>query len=180
MPSKIAPHDTPEKLSRLARLKENAGICERLHAIRLLMDRMSPVKAAAVMSRSSSWVHKWRRRYNEQGVPGLWDKPRSGQPKKLGDKGRERLRELVEAGPDMKTDGVSTWDGEAVGRLVEREFGVVYSLSQIYEILHVLGLSWVTSRPKHPRSDPQEQKRWKEETLPSRSAKSRRSTRKKR
>ncbi len=174
----ILPHDSTKELARFSHLKQYARISDRLHAVRLAREGRTGAEISAALGRSPRWVFAWCQRYNEQGVEGLFDRPRSGQPKRLDDAGREKLKGLVDEGPDLERDGVSTWTGEAVRALVAREFGVDYSLSQIYNLAARLGFSWITPRPKHPESDPDEQKRWKNEQFPSRSRKSKRRTRK--
>lgn len=178
MPSKITPHHTAEELVRLARLKENRAIADRIHAIRLAMQGMRPPEICTVLGRKERWYYDWRKRYNEHGLEGLRDLPRPGQPKKLGDEERQELKAQVLEGPCLETDGVSTWNGEAIQARIERCFGVRYSVTQVYRICHQLGLSWITPRPKHPKSDPEKQEEWKEE-LPLSSRKSRRRTPKK-
>ena len=51
------------------------------------------------------WVH----RYNAEGVAGLVDRPRPGRPPRLSGAELDELIEIVEAGPDVETDGVVRW-----------------------------------------------------------------------
>lgn len=180
MSSKITPHNTPEELNRLAHLKRNADISDRIHAIRMAMQGMPPSEIATLLGYQQAWFFRWRKRYNEQGLDGLRDRPRPGQPKKLGDADRLKLRKMIDKGPSMKRDGVSTWTGPAMAALIERHFGVRYSLNGVYKVCHDMGLSWITPRARHPKSDPEKQRRWKEEEYPLPSRKSKRSTRRRR
>ena len=45
-------------------------------------------------------------------------------------------------------------------KALETEFGVEYTLTGAYELLHRLGLSCLRPRPRHRKSDPQAQKQW--------------------
>ena len=178
MPSKVTPHHTAEELGCLARSKQHRTIADRLHAMRLAMEGTPPPEICRVLARTKNWYHYWLKRYNEEGLEGLRDRPRFGQPKRLDEAGRQQFEAQIEAGPDLEEDGVSTWNGKAMQARIERQFGVHYSLAQVYRICHELGLSWITPRPQHPKSNPQEQQEFKE-NLPFLSKKSKRSTRKK-
>jgi len=57
----------------------------------------------------------------------------------------------IARGPS-KQDGVSVLNGPAIKRLLEREFGVVYSLWGVYDLLHRLGFSCLCPRPKHEKA----------------------------
>ena len=178
MSSKITPHHTPDELARVVRRPEYARIADRIHAIRMAMMGKSPEEISSAFARGRRWFFNWRKRYNEEGLDGLFDDPRPGQPKRLGDAERKKLAKQIKAGPDLEEDGVSTWTAKAVQARIERCFGVTYSLSHVYALLHRLDYAWIAPRPKHPESDPETQKNWKEETYPSRSRKSKRRGRK--
>ncbi|MFC1781069.1 transposase [Planctomycetota bacterium] len=46
------------------------------------------------------------------------------------------------------------WVRDTYQRLLEREFGVVYSLWGVYDLLHRLGYSCLCPRPQHEKADP--------------------------
>ena len=84
------------------------------------------------------------------------DKPRPGQPTKLPAEMEEAFCQRIQAGPleqacpeRSRRDGVSVLNGPAIQRLLEREFGVVYSLWGVYSLLHRLGQSCLCPRPQH-------------------------------
>jgi transposase len=49
---------------------------------------------------------------------------------------------------------VCTLRGRDVVSILEREFGVTYSLDGAYDLLERLGYSCLTPRPRHERADP--------------------------
>jgi transposase len=53
-------------------------------------------------------VINWRRRFSEDGLPGLEDKPRSGKPAEYGDEFRNQVLKLLETPPPP---GQASWDG---------------------------------------------------------------------
>jgi transposase len=105
-------------------------------------------------------VQQWIARYNRGGIKELLDKPRSGRPALLSTRDEKRLARRIEAGP-TGADKVSVFTGPAVVDLVEREFGVVYSLRGIERLLARLGFSYLAPRPCHEKADPQVQEEFK-------------------
>jgi transposase len=51
--------------------------------------------------------------------------------------------------------------GEDVVRFIFENFGQRYTTSSVYNIMHELGLNWITSRSVHPKSDKQLQVNFK-------------------
>ena len=66
--------------------------------------------------------------------------PRPGRPTKLPRKKEFKFQRRIEAGP-TKADGVSVLNGPVIRRILEREFGVLYSRQGLYDLLHRLGYS---------------------------------------
>lgn len=50
----------------------------------------------------------------------------------------------------VKADG-GRLQGKDVQAYIASEFGVQYQKSNIYNLLHALNLSWITTRSKHPK-----------------------------
>ncbi len=60
----------------------------------------------------------------------------------------------------IKPDG-GRLKGTFESAYVEQEFGVSYSLTNIYRLLHQLDFSWITSRSKHPKQSQDAQEDFK-------------------
>jgi transposase len=108
-------------------------------------------------------VRKWIRRYNEGGLAGLKDLPRSGRPRRLEAAKEESVRQRLDAGVRPE-DGVCALRGEDVRRILEEEFGARYSLSGAYVVLHRLGYSSLMPRPQHPQADVAAQEEFQKNT----------------
>lgn len=74
---------------------------------------------AALLDTTPEVVSSWIRRYEAEGVDGLYDRPRSGRPAKADGKYEARLVELVEASPD-RVDPKCPWSVWTLGRLAAR------------------------------------------------------------
>ncbi len=56
---------------------------------------------------------------------------------------------------------VSVFSSPVIQRIIEQEFGVLYSISAVNYLLHRLGYSYLCPRPKHEKSDPAAQEAFK-------------------
>ena len=96
------------------------------------------------------WVH----RFNAEGPDGLLDKPRSGRPPRLSEDQLQELDAVVEAGPDLETDGVVRWRCTDLQRVMAEKYDVVLGERSIGRLLNDRRFRHVSVRPHHPKSDP--------------------------
>jgi transposase len=104
-------------------------------------------------------VQQWVYRYRDEGLEGLRERPRPGQPKKLASASEADFRRRLEAGPTAD-DGVCTLRGRDIQRILAEEFGAQYSLPGVYDLLHRLGYSCLKPRPQHRKNDPEAMVGW--------------------
>ncbi len=96
-------------------------------------------------------VKNWINRYRREGLKGLQEKPGRGVKQRLPESKEKQLFDSVlRLEKDRKGGRVG---GKDIQVLLKEKFKVDYKLSAIYDLLHKIGLSWVTSRSKHPKSD---------------------------
>lgn len=156
----VQPHDPISHLQRLRRLKSHRPIALRLQAIILARQGQTAPQIAAALGASRRPVQTWVQRYNQQGVAGLFDRPRSGQPTKLPAAQEPAFRQRILAGPTDADGGRCTLRGGDAQRILQEEFGVRYSLGGAIALLHRLGLSCLKPRPRHRKNDPQAMAAW--------------------
>ena len=153
-------HHTTQELQTLYRTEKNARLARRMHAIYLAAKGLSCTQIMTITGAARRTIQQWVRKYNKHRIDGLKDKPRPGQPTKLPRRDEPRFCKRIEAGPTKK-DGVSVLNGSAIRRILEREFGVLYSQQGLYDLLHRLGYSCLCPRPQHEKADAQLQQRFK-------------------
>ena len=156
----ITRHDSIQSLKNRMRLKENAEISDRIHAVVLALKGLPGSQIAAKLDYGTAWVSKWVYRYRDRGFEGLIDRPRSGQPKKLTLKQEEQFAKMIEKGPKPQ-DLLSRFRIEDLKKLLEEKFGVEYSISGVKKLVHRLGFSSIKPRPRHPQNDPKKMRAWK-------------------
>lgn len=99
-------------------------------------------------------LRHWVSWYNEEGISGLKDEDRPGRPGHLSEEKLESFKERIGQQPDHEKDGLVRWRAVDIKEILEKEYGVKYtSLSGVRKLCHSLGLSFVTTRPKHPKGD---------------------------
>ena len=101
-------------------------------------------------------------RYNQEGVAGLRDRPRSGRPCGLDEGQQAALKALVLRGPRLARDGCVAWRLRDLCVLVERRIGRRDSETGMLRLVRGVDLSWQKARPVHPKADPRAQARFRE------------------
>jgi len=144
------------RLRELIRRERNAKQRDRYRMVCLALDGEEKLRIAALLGVAKSTVETWVYRYRDHGLEALRPIKQPGARPKLDPACHDRLRARIDAGPTER-DGVCTLRGHDVQRILTREFGVKYSLSQAYAILHKLGYECLSPRPRHERHDAETQ-----------------------
>lgn len=151
---------TSDDLEKIAKKEPNPRVRQRLLAVRLVvMGNTVPQAAKAVglkQRQSRNWIH----RFNSEGLHGLRDRPRPGQPVKLPRQKEQAFRERIAEGAGKK-DSTTNLRVKDIQRILREEFGADYCLGGTYFLLHRLGFSSLVPRPRHPKADQQAQARFK-------------------
>ena len=140
----------------MAKKDTSKRVSERLLALYHLIRTKSRKDAAEIVGRNSEWMRMWVLRYHNGGYQNLIDKPRSGQPKLLTDEQEQQLVVDILKLQDDRNGGRIT--GTEINAYIKKKYNVEYRGTAIYDLLERLGLSWVSSRSKHPKSDENKQK----------------------
>ena len=127
---------------------------DRYRAVLLVADdALEGDEIADRLGRSPRFVDEWVGRYRRGGLAALIPHKPKGATAKLDAAQVERLKARLDAGP-LPADGVCTLRGKDVIRILEAEFGVKHSIGTIYKVLHRIGYSCLSPRPRHEKNDP--------------------------
>jgi transposase len=148
------------ELVRLERIEKDAAQSKRLRMVILALGGWTAPAIAMSVGMSRRICQGWVYRYNELGLEGLSD--RRGQASKpvLTPEQEVQVCKRLEAGPTPE-DQVCSLRGVDVQRILATEFGVLRSLAAVYHLLHQLGYSYLSPRPRHRRSNPAAQEQFK-------------------
>jgi transposase len=145
---------------KMARSESCPRVRERLLGIHNLMIGKNRIQAANAVGRNPEWLRDWVLRYEDGGYENLFDNPRPGQKSYLSKKEELELSILILQAQDNKNGGRIT--GPEINMMIKDKFGVEYKSSGLYDLLERIGLSWVSSRSKHPKSDEKKQQAFKQ------------------
>jgi transposase len=95
-------------------------------------------------------------RFNAAGPSALIDRTAPGAAPRLTPDQEAELASLVDAGPDLETDGVVRWRCIDLKMLIRRRFGVDYHERTIGKLLTRLGFSHISQRPRHYGQNPED------------------------
>jgi transposase len=133
----------------------------RYQAVILAAQGHSAAEIASALGCSVRAAQDWVARYNHGGPEGLRERPHPGRPPRLAGAELARFQERIEAGPTPE-DGICTFYGPDLRRILEREFGVLLGLQAVYDLLHRHGFSSLMPRPQHKDADEELQAIFKE------------------
>jgi len=134
---------------KLIAKETNARMRIRLLALAHIKDGANRTETAKFLKISRRSVNDWVRRFYSDGIEGIKDKPRSGRPCALSEKQQEQLKKYI-LDNSIKPDG-GRLKAALLINYIHDEFGIKYSLDNIYRLLHSLNFSWITSRSRHPK-----------------------------
>ena len=104
-------------------------------------------------------VQRWLTNFRLFGIDALYVKTTKHKPKKLNQTVEDWIKSFLGALNANDTRGYLT--GKQLHALIEKEFSVNCCLRTVYNTLHRLKFSWITSRSKHPKSDKEVQELYK-------------------
>lgn len=139
-----------DEFRRDAARSKDANQARRLLALAAVRDGQSREAAARIGGMDRQTLRDWVHAYNEHGIEGLRNERPPGRPPKLAPEHKLELKSIVEKGPDPERDGVVRWRRVDLQRIVKEQFGVEVSEDTIGRVLHQLGFSHISVRPKHP------------------------------
>jgi len=128
-------------LGKAYRNERDGRVKERiLLVVRVSSDSQHIESVVKELHRSRAWAYKWYKRYNDEGLDGLRDRPRSGKPSDISKEETDKIRKELS---DSNTGG---WGIKQVMDLIQKETGVYYHNEHIRRLLHKWGFS-----PKVPQ-----------------------------
>ena len=149
------------ELRAAARSSKNGMAAARMNAIANALEGMKRCEAARLAGLERQALRNAILAYNEEGLDGLFDAPRSGRPCKLDESQRKELAEIIRKGPDVEAEGISAYTLEDLVRIVKERFGVSYHPDNLSILIKREGFSRQKARPLHPKTDPAAQEAFK-------------------
>ncbi len=122
--AELAPEALRE-LDRLYRTTHDPRLRTRVHIILLAAEKgLTAAEIAEIVRSDKQTVRRWIKRYQKQGLEGLYDAPRPGGPRKLSD---EQLAELLAAARHSPSElglSFSRWTAANLADYAATHFGI--------------------------------------------------------
>jgi len=154
----IVPHH-PSDLDTLRhriRKETNAKQRDRWRAVLLALEGKTTADIMDKLARSKNFVQRWVYFYRDHGLERVRPIKQPGSAPRLPRSQHQAFLARIE-----QTDRILR--GRDIVELLEREFGVTYSLSAVYDLLHRLNYAPLKPRPVNPKKDPQAEQAWKQQ-----------------
>jgi putative transposase len=120
-------------LSKAYKTERNVRVKERLLLIiRVASDKQHIESVAQELHRARSWAYKWCKRYRDEWLEGLRDKPRSGKPSVVSKEVKEKIKQEL-------SNSNTGWDIKQVMDLIQKKTGVKYHKEHVRRLLHKWG-----------------------------------------
>jgi transposase len=140
------------KLVNLYKRESDPNVKERLLLVlKVEGDGMIPARVAKELRRSRTWASDWLARYDNEGVDGLRDRPKSGRPAQLSPQVVFKIRKKL-------TESRQGWSTKQVNDIILQEGGIKYHCVHIYRLLHKWGFKQKVPRKVHVNTASKEEK----------------------
>lgn len=138
----------------------------RVRAGRMILAGKTPAQAAQAVDVARQTAYKWKAVLAEGGIDALRAMPVRGRPPRLDERQLEELRLALLQSPTEHGFDTAVWTLKRVGVVIQRLYGVEFSLTQIWRILGALGFS--AQKPERRAIERNEQavQEWKRKTWP--------------
>jgi transposase len=147
--------ESPEQVEELRRLyhtTKDVRIRTRSQMILLAFDGLSAPKIAKVVDLHPVSVRRCIKQYHEEGISGLYDKPRSGRPRTATDAYLDAAIAALRRRPRALGLSFSVWTLDRLLEYLTEQTGITVSDETLRTHLRAYGFSF--SRPQHKVSSP--------------------------
>jgi putative transposase len=139
-------------LDKIYNDEQDVDVKERILLVRrILADKQHIERVAQELHKSRAWAYKWYKRYNDKGLEGLKDKPRSGRPPLVKYDLMIKIRKELE-------DSNTGWDFKQVMDIIQKNTGIKYHEVHIYRLLHKWGFIQKAPQKRFVRTASKEEK----------------------
>jgi transposase len=151
---------------RRALRRGDRRVLQRATALLLLADGQPAPRVAERVGASVSAVYGWLRAFLAERWASLVYRTSPGRPPELAKAQKQRLAALVAAGPEAAGYASGCWNSAMVQDLIQREFGVLYNVRYVAELLKNLGFSYQKARFVSDHLDEAQRSHWRTQVWP--------------
>lgn len=139
---------------------------KRVSALLMLAEHLPIPTIAQRLSVGRSTIYAWLHTFLHNRFASLHHRKSSGRPSKLTPAQKQHLCDLVAAGPEAAGYTTGCWHSALLQALIWREFGVMYNVHYVSELLGNLGFSYQKARFVSDHLNDEKREEWLRETWP--------------
>jgi putative transposase len=146
--------DKKTSFERVCRTEKDVKVKERmLLVLNVVYYGRVASQVARTLHKSKGWASQWLKRYREEGLDGLKDRPKGGRPSQISKQVEYRIRKILK-------DSNTGWSTKQVEELIIHESGirVRYHHNYIYCIVRKWGFKQKVPRKVHVNTASKEEK----------------------
>ena len=121
---------------------------------------------ATKVGASLSSVVRWHQVYRKHGNHGLKPKPVPGRPARMTTREKQRLVQLLVAGPLKAGYSTDVWTLPWIAQMIRKHWGIRYCLSNVWKLMAALGWSCQKPERRALQRDEKAIAHWKRPTWP--------------
>jgi transposase len=156
---------TTSEIEALLKSKEDYKIALRLLCLLPLSKGESSRKAQELLLLSHNQILIWAKRFNENGLDGLKDRPKTGRKPQISEEKLIWLKQVVtQESPTKFEYNTETWTATLLVDLIQKECNISYSDDMIYVILKKkLNLTHKKGKGFYPEANPEKREKFVED-----------------
>jgi len=152
------PNHTVADLERLLNTNPDYIVGMRLMALIQIKKGLSSRQLEELYYKSHSRFCAWVKSFNNHGIEGLKNKPKSGRKSLLTIEQKKELSSVLQNNrPEDFKFNSATWNGPLIKEFILQRFGIDYKKAQVYNILKTLGFTFQKARGRYPEADKEKQ-----------------------
>lgn len=144
--------DTKTSFEGVCRTEKNVKVKERmLLVLNVVYYGRIASQVARTLHKSKGWASQWLKRYRDEGIEGLKDRPKIGRRPELPPEVEYEIRGILK---DCNTG----WTTKQIEELIIKESGIKYHYTHIYRIVRKWGFKQKVPRKVHVNTASKEEK----------------------
>lgn len=161
-----AVNDELSKRFELARKAGKIAIMRRIQALLALSKGIPTLQIASTLCCSVKSIYNWVKDFILNGMGSLRRRKSDGRPSRLKPTEKKKLAEMIDAGPNACDYPGACWRSPMIQDLIYREFGKLYSVKYIAELLKNMNFSFQKAKFVSDHLDEKKRQDWLDQTWP--------------
>lgn len=127
----------------------------RAHMVLLSANRYTVPQIVDIYQVTDVMVYKWFNRFDAEGPSGLYDRPRSGRPRKVDQAAQQAIEDAMAKPPTEQGYNFTVWTVPLLTRHLAIKLDLNLCVERVRLALHDLGFHWRRPRWWAPQDDPE-------------------------